>query len=233
VMNMFTKKRTRVLNDNTGSQIDDEAFSPDGKVLACNESAGFVYLWDTATWKGHILGGPDPSGADLTTAVTFTPSGKSIVTSANDDRVLLWDRATGRVFDTLRGTSGNVLMTSVAVSKDGRVIAAGDQDGKVYLWGADTKRLIAAFADPHSYGVDSVAFSPNGKLLATGDSNGRTYVWNVPSGTLAGSLPNPGGKVSSQLLGEQRTAVYSVAFSPDGTTLATSDTNGSAYLWRV
>jgi WD40 repeat protein len=30
-----------------------------------------------------------------------------------------------------------------------------------------------------------------------------------------------------------RTAVLSVAFSPDGKTLATSGTNGSAYLWRV
>jgi serine/threonine protein kinase len=230
MMNTATGTRTRVLNDNTDSQIDSEAFSPDGKVLACDESAGFVYLWNTTTWKGHMLAAP---GDSVTTAVAFTPSGKSIVTSANDDRVLLWDRATGHVSATLRGSSGNVLMTSVAVSQDGRLIAAGDQDGKVYLWGADTKRRVLTLADPHSYGVDTVAFSPNGKLLATGDGNGRTYLWNIPSGTLAGTLDNPGGRVTSQLLGESRTAVYSVAFSPDGKTLATSDTNGNAYLWRV
>ena len=38
---------------------------------------------------------------------------------------------------------------------------------------------------------------------------------------------------TSLLTGEYRTAVFSVAFSTDGKTLATSDTNGSAYLWRV
>jgi WD40 repeat protein len=75
-------------------------------------------------------------------------------------------------------------------------------------------------------------------MLATGDSNGRIYLWNLSAGKLTAGKPvatlvNPGGPVTSLLTGENRTAVFSVAFSPDGKTLVTSDTNGSAYLWRV
>jgi WD40 repeat protein len=96
-----------------------------------------------------------------------------------------------------------------------------------------TGSRIGTITDPRSYGVDVVAFSPDGSLLATGDSNGRTYLWNLPSRTLAGTLVNPYDPVTSLLPGEARTSVLSVAFSPDGKTLATSDTNGHAYLWRV
>ena len=61
-------------------------------------------------------------------------------------------------------------------------------------------------------------------------------LWNLSAGKLAAAKPvatlvSPGGPVTSLLTGKNRTAVFSVAFSPDGKTLVTSDTNGSAYLW--
>jgi WD40 repeat protein len=44
---------------------------------------------------------------------------------------------------------------------------------------------------------------------------------------------NPGGTLVPSFVGKDRNAVVSIAFSPDGKTLATSGTNGSAYLWRI
>ena len=69
--------------------------------------------------------------------------------------------------------------------------------------------------------------------LPAGDYNGKTYVWNLRTGSLVATLVNPGGTLAPVFKGKDRDAVTSVAFSPGGKTLATSGTNGSAYLWRI
>jgi WD40 repeat protein len=70
-------------------------------------------------------------------------------------------------------------------------------------------------------------------MLATGDYNGKTYLWNLRTRTRVAVLANPGGTLAPVFSGKYRDAVVSIAFSPDGKTLATSGTNGSAYLWRI
>jgi WD40 repeat protein len=69
----------------------------------------------------------------------------------------------------------------------------------------------------------SVAFSPNGKILASGSSSGGTVkLWDVRS-----------GKELKRLTGSFVDAISSVAFSPDGKTLAGATDNGLIRLWDV
>jgi serine/threonine-protein kinase len=229
-----TGAKIALLDDHQEAVINGEAFSPDGKMLATSESDGVVQLWNTVTRKA-----PQPLGGELTsvsTCVAFLPDNRTIVTGEDNDRVILWNRFTRHRIAALQGT-GSTNITSVTVSRNGHVIAASDQNGRIFLWNlVSGGRTIVT--DPHSYGVDAVAFSRDGTMLAAGDSNGRIYLWNLSAGKLTARKPvatlvNPGGPVTSLLTGEMRTAVFSVAFSPNGKTLATSDTNGSSYLWRV
>jgi sugar lactone lactonase YvrE len=79
---------------------------------------------------------------------------------------------------------------------------------------------------PTGFIPDSVAFSPDGKMLAVAATiphggNGNTYLWS-PATHSVSILHDPGSR-----------GAKSVAFSPEGTTLAVGDTDGDIYLWKL
>jgi WD40 repeat protein len=57
----------------------------------------------------------------------------------------------------------------------------------------------------------------------------NTYLWNAATekhtATLTVAPPDPSGSNDN--------VIFSVAFTPDGTILATGDASGKTYLWRV
>jgi WD40 repeat protein len=162
-------------------------------------------------------------------------------------------------------TGRGVSDSSVALSPDGKTVATGDGDGSTYLWNTATRTRIAALPGSPN-GVGGVAFSPDGKLLAIGDSDRGIYLWNLAAGTLTASMKNPGdlaavafspnGRILAtdgldhgtylwNLATGRRTALPSggdsygqgsLAFSPDGNTLAVAVDGmyaGGASLWDI
>jgi WD40 repeat protein len=149
-------------------------------------------------------------------------------------------QARPRIRTFLHGDTGRV--TSVAFSPDGKTLAAGAFDhnyqNRLMLWdlspgAAPTPKTLAI---PEGR-LQSVAFSPDGRTLAGGyatigradEERNGVILWE------SGSLR----RLSQKALGK-RQEVRSVAFSPDGATLAASHgytivggSGGGVMLWDV
>ena len=117
----------------------------------------------------------------------------------------------------LAAQSGTV--TAMAYSPGGQTLAAGYQDGAIRLWDTASHRLISTATWGRA--ALALAFTGGGKTLEVAGP-ASVGVWDLASRTMITAQPL-GGIVSSR----------SVAFSPDGSTLATGDSDGNVRLWDV
>ena len=195
--------RIRALEESKTSL--DLAFSSDGARLASPRA-----VWDVATGElRRIL--PNPDGAY---GVSFRPHSRELATGGIDRTVRLWNAdADARPREI---SSDHEEIHCICFSPDGSLLATGGMDCTLRLrrlLGGETVRTFR-----ESGCVICVDFSPDGKLVATATTNGtEVRLWDCVNGRQVGSV--------------QAAGVRDVAFSPDGTALATADATQTVGLW--
>ncbi len=187
------------------------AFSRDGTLAAT--SGNGVALFEVATGNATTL---VSDHAVVTGSMAFSPDGTTLASTGIRD-IHLWDLATGMVTATLLGHTS--LLNSVAFSPDGEILASASWDQTIKLWDAATGADIRTLSS-NSW-ITVAAFSPDGSRIASGHGNGTARVWDVAT-----------GETTVTLEGGHTLAVETVAFSPDGTTLATGG-YGVHRLWDL
>jgi RNA polymerase sigma factor (sigma-70 family) len=226
-----------------GQNVADIAFAPDGKSLAAVDS-DMLCLWDMATGKelrrlerataGHGLTFA-PAGKSLASAdfgaihiwdpatgqqlrqfplegervqsLTFSPDGKTLAWMTRDNILRLSDATTGKVLHQWPGRP-NVVPSSVAFSPDSRTLAlACQKDNDFPLYDTATGKELRRFVG-HRQSLHAVVFSPDGKTLVSSARDNTLRFWDAATGKELHQAKHDGG-------------VWNLAFSPDGTVLAT------------
>ena len=164
--------------------------------------------------------------------ISFSPDGQTLASSALD--IILWDVSTGEPKITL--TEHRAL--SVVFSPDGRTLASGGVDATIRLWDVASGQSVKVLTG-HEHGVLSVTFSPDGRTLASGSWGETIRLWDVATGEHLKTLTEHKSEVSNDFeptfdpFGEEGSNYTSVAFSPNGETLASRRRDGKIFFWDV
>lgn len=207
----------------------------------------FSLAWEASAAKGDLR------------SLAFAPDGGHVAIGEVNTDVQIVDLDTETV-EAVLDTSSTI--SSLAYSPDGSVIAAGgerlwmfDATSGDVLW----EGHFGDDPDASREWFESVAFSPDGARLAAAGDEGSLRVWTVATGaseltvdvnTDASALTGAATVSKADLERERRIAegapdaptlapsqtvvrLAAVAFSPDGTVLATGGSDGGVRTWNA
>ncbi|HEY7311970.1 MAG TPA: sigma-70 family RNA polymerase sigma factor [Gemmataceae bacterium] len=223
------------------------ALSPDGRQVTSisygnspRDPNTTVLIQDTTTGKerGRWKEAPDDTRKRNTHYLTLAPDA-SVMAQTDGRTIRVRAAISGRTLRSLEPgklQADETLSEPLVISADGRFLACvapirhqGEtriKNSRIHVWELATGNEIACFAAPCT---TVVAFSPHGRILATTDSGHSEYptreapiqLWDVATGDEIGRLRGHG------------TFVESLAFSPDGKTLATGLADSTVLIWNL
>jgi WD40 repeat protein len=213
----------------SGSPVQP-AFSPDGSILAVGDQGG-VHIWEVKS--GTHLRMLDVPGYVL--GLSFAANGRSLAASGSDQKVRIWETDNGKLLHQLivdtkfpaengrrSATFEGHFVDSLTFSKDSKFLLTSGPGG-TRIWEAATGKklnLLPELLRDRLGSLDHSTVSPNGRLLAVTSPNGVIGIWDWAEGREVLKMQACSGRVRS------------IAFSPDGKTLA-SLADGSIRQWDV
>lgn len=216
------------------------AFSPNGQLLASAGSTGTITLWDMSEpLHPLMLGDPFPAHTDWISTLAFHPTDPILASASGDTTIRLWDlsnpTAVQPIGEPLAGHTDWAV--SLAFSRNGSILASGGGDNNIILWDMATHKPITTLAG-HSWRVWALDFSPVSNLLASGGQDSFLVLWNIDKALAAVTPGEQPGRLPmepsfAQGFTNHANTVGTVAFSHNGTMLASAGVEQMVLLWDV
>ncbi len=193
------------------------AFERQGR-LASSSSDSTIKLWDPTTGKclqtytGHSNG---------VYAIAFSPKGNILASGGGDTTIGVWDTNTNECIKILYGHTNQIV--ALDFSNDGKTILCTSLDRTVKLWDIITGKCLRSI-EGYTDWAFPIDFSPAVKeqtILATINSDYTINLWDTNT-----------AKLDRTLVGHQG-HIWSLAFSPDGSTLASGGADCQIRLWHL
>jgi WD40 repeat protein len=227
------------------------AFGPDGKTVAGEIEQGGIKTWDARTGEMKQSIAAD---AETGTVAAISSDGSTVAEVSSEDQVRVWNVASGArtlapltqrgttalslsadgktlaiaasngisILDTTTPTSrheintSGISVSSIVLSPDGSRVA-GASDSAVNVWAASDGKLLTKIAIG---GASALQFrSP--EQIAVGRKDGAVSVWNIATASLSWEAK------------KHDSAVNAIAFSADGTLMATGGDDRTAIIWEL
>jgi len=217
---------TSLARDDHKGLINAIAWSPDNSKIATASFDGTVKVWKAddgsllQTYRGHTKGVYD---------VTWSPDNNRIA-SCSERSVHVWVALTGERKLTYGGHSDNILSVSWIPTRNGELIASSSVDQTVNIWSAITGNDEMP-QKPFEAAVRKVRWSHNGKYLAAGTrSIGVVHVWEAATGSEVSPHPY-NEKEQDKNINVIKVDINALAWSPDGTMIASGGTDKLVHVW--